>query len=120
MVDRTTQNVLTLVVHAFLLCHCISKKNCSSPPIRIGIRIMRRKNWPSTRRGIIHSTSEYIIQFKCNLRGFREDLTLVLEEPQCFSSISKPSSEIRKTNFRLFRSRQRIFRCALFSHLSHL
>jgi hypothetical protein len=39
-----------------------------------------------------------IIQFKCT-KYFRDDLTLVLEDAQCFNSISEPSSEIRKTSF---------------------
>jgi hypothetical protein len=30
---------------------------------------------------------------------FRDDLTLVLEDAQCFNYISEPSSEIRKTSF---------------------
>jgi hypothetical protein len=36
--------------------------------------------------------------FKCT-KYFREDLTLVLEDAQCFNYISEPSSEIRKTSF---------------------
>ena len=42
---------------------------------------------------------------------FRDNLTLVCEDAQCFNSISEPSSEIWKTRF--IRSRQRIFRCRL-------
>jgi hypothetical protein len=42
-----------------------------------------------------------LIQFKCT-KYFRDDLTLVLEDAQCFNSVSEPSSEIRKTSFILF------------------
>jgi hypothetical protein len=51
----------------------------------------------SSQRGLVAS----LIQFKC-MKYFRDDLTLVLEDAQCFNYISEPSSEIRKTSFILF------------------
>ena len=48
----------------------------------------------SSQQGLVAS----LIQFKCT-KYFRDDLTLVLEDAQCFNSISEPSSEIRKTSF---------------------
>ena len=38
------------------------------------------------------------IQFK-STKCFREDLTLVFKDAQCFNSILEPSSEIRKTRY---------------------
>jgi hypothetical protein len=38
-----------------------------------------------------------LIQFKCT-KYFRDDLTIVLEDAQCFNSISEPFLEKRKTS----------------------
>ena len=43
----------------------------------------------SSQLGLVTS----FIQFKCT-KYFRDDLTLVFEDAQCFNSISEPSSEI--------------------------
>ena len=43
----------------------------------------------SSQLGLVAS----LIQFKCT-KYFRDDLTLVFEDAQCFNSISEPSSEI--------------------------
>ena len=46
----------------------------------------------SSQLGLVAS----LIQFKCT-KYFRDNLTLVFEDAQCFNSISEPSSEIWKT-----------------------
>ena len=43
----------------------------------------------SSQLGLVAS----LIQFKC-AKYFRDDLTLVFEDAQCFNSISEPSLEI--------------------------
>ena len=44
----------------------------------------------SSQLGLVAS----LIQFKCT-KYFRDDLTLVFEEAQCFNSISEPSSDMK-------------------------